>query len=232
LASIDNDNGPEFSAPTHHPAAELLVDYVSGAHSASEALLIDLHLSFCPECRRSVDVLLATAGEMLDSLPAERLAPNVFNRTLQMLDRMDAVPLPHPPAVPPIPDFAKTWPRPIVRHIARNGLKTWRRMPAGFRALRIPFADPASRVWVMNAPGGRGPLPHGHTRDEWTVVLEGGFTDETGTYNAGDFAFAGPGDEHTMVAEPGEGCVCVLLTRGPQIYTTWLGRLLAPFIEV
>ena len=77
----------DFPAPAHHPAPELLVDYVSGAHSAAEALLIELHLVFCAGCRRSVRVLLAAGGEMLDGLPAERLPPNLFNRTLQMLDR-------------------------------------------------------------------------------------------------------------------------------------------------
>ncbi len=194
--------------------------------------MVDLHLAFCAGCRRSVQVLLAAGGELLDGLPAERLAPNLFNRMLQMLDRTDEMSSPRPPAVLPIPDFAKTWPRPIVLQIARNGLKNWRRMPGGFRTLQIPFSDPTSRVWVIKAPGGRGPFPHSHTRDEWTVVLDGGFTDETGTYNAGDFAFAGPGDGHTLVAEPGEGCLCVLLTRAPPVYTTWTGRLLSPFIKI
>jgi putative transcriptional regulator len=228
----DKNYGSGFPAPAHHPVPELLVDYVSGAHSAAEALLIELHLAFCAGCRRSVRVLLAAGGEMLDGLPAERLRPNRFNRTLQMLDRTDAVPSPRPPAVPSIPDFAKTWPRPLVRQIAQNGLKDWRRMPGGFGALRIPFSDSASSVSVVKAPGGRGPFPHGHIRDEWTVVLEGGFTDGTRIYNAGDFVFAGPGDEHTLVAEPDEGCICVLLTRARPVYTTWVGRLLSPFIKL
>jgi putative transcriptional regulator len=231
LALIGNRYARGLSAPGHHPAPEVLVDYVSGAHSAAEALVIDLHLAFCLGCQRSVQVLLAAGGEVLDGLPAERLAPNLFNRTLQMLDRADQVPSPRPPAIPPIPDFAKTWPRPLAHHIARSGLKDWRRMPGGFRTLEIPFPDPASRVWVIKAPGGRGPFRHSHTRDEWTVVLEGGLTDETGTYSAGDFAFAGPGDEHTVVAEP-EGCLCVLLTRAPPVYTTWAGRLLSRFLRL
>ena len=134
--------------------------------------------------------------------------------------------------MPPVPDFAGTWPRPLARQIAQKGLKNWRRLPGGFRTLQIPFTDSASRVWVIKVPAGRGPFRHGHTRDEWTVVLEGGLTDESGTYNAGDFACAGPGDEHTIVAEPGEGCLCVLLTRARPVYTSWVGKLLAKFIRL
>ena len=84
----------------------------------------------------------------------------------------------------------------------------------------------------MDAPGGRGPFSHTHVADEWTVVLEGGFSDETGTYAAGDFAFMGPGEQHTMVAEEGEGCVCVLLIREQPRYLTLLGKLLAPLLRL
>ena len=63
-------------------------------------------------------------------------------------------------------------------------------------------------------------------------MLEGGFTDETGIYAAGDFAYMGSGDEHTMVAEPGEGCVCVLLIRENPRYMTLMGKLLAPFLQL
>lgn len=84
----------------------------------------------------------------------------------------------------------------------------------------------------MKAPGGRGPLRHRHVTDEWTVVLEGGFTDETGTYAAGDFAYMGEGDAHRVVAEPGEGCVCLLLVREQPRYLTLAGKLLAPLLRL
>jgi hypothetical protein len=42
----------------------------------------------------------------------------------------------------------------------------------------------------------------------------------------------GPGDRHTMVAEEGEGCVCVLLIREQPRYLTFLGKLLAPLLRL
>jgi putative transcriptional regulator len=236
LTSTDKRYGHRFLAPAHHPAPELLIDYASGANSPAEMLLVDLHLAFCAGCRRSVRVLFAAGGEMLDRLPGEPLAPDLFDKTLQLLDRTTIDPAPLPWRGSPqlaVPPFAAAWPRAIRRHVAQYNLERWRWMPAGFRSLRIPFPDRSRHVWVIKAPGGRGPFPHSHTRDEWTVVLEGGFTDETGTYNAGDFAHAAPGEAaHTVVAEPGEGCVCVLLTRAAPVYTTWAGKLVHRLIGV
>lgn len=222
-------------APAHHPAPELLIDYVSGAHSAAEMLLVELHLAFCAGCRRSVRVLFAAGGDLLDSLQPETLAPDAFNTALGMINQTKMLPVRPPwrkPPQPVVPSFAASWPHPLRRQVAQHHLRRWGWLPAGFRALRIPFSDRSSRVSVLKAPPGRGPFPHSHVRDEWAVVLEGGFTDETGTYNAGDFSHRGPGESHSMVAEPGEGCVCVLLARAQPVYTTWLGRLLAPFIRV
>ena len=130
------------------------------------------------------------------------------------------------------PTFAAGWPAPLRDRLSAVPARAWRKMPAGFRALRVPFKDTSSRVWVMNAPGGRGPLAHTHVADEWTVVLQGGFSDETGTYAAGDFAYMGPGAEHTMIAEEGEGCLCVVLVREPPRYLTLMGKLLAPLIKL
>jgi putative transcriptional regulator len=197
--------------------------------NSAEELLMDLHIQACAECRQASDAALAIGGALLDALPPALLPPSLFQRTLQAIDALDA-----PPAARPAraPAFAAKWPSPLRDRLAANPLAKWRNLPAGFRAMRIPFKDQSSRVWIMNAPGGRGPLRHSHVADEWTVVLEGGFTDETGTYAPGDFAHMGSGDEHAMIAEPGEGCVCVLLVRENPRYVTLVGKILAPLLRL
>ncbi len=229
---------PPVPAPTHHPAAELLLDYASGATSEAESLMIAIHLGACRECRRAFQTSVAVGGALLDAIAPVRIAPALLNRTLSAIDTMPAdrpvKPKPQASGGPTesCAPFWRHWPAPLRAYLDDGHVKKWRWLPAGFRALRVPCGDPSARIWLMKAPGGRGPFPHSHTHDEWTVVLEGGFTDETGTYAAGDFACAGPGDAHTVVAEPGEGCVCVLLVRAPPVYTCLPGRLLAPFIQL
>jgi len=226
---MENTSHTTQVAPTHHPSGEFLIDYATGALSSAESLLIALHLDFCPDCRRAADVAQEVGGVLLDTIAPLTLPPTAFQRTLQAIDAL-------PPSVESVigsaPTFAVKWPAVLRNHLASSPVSKWRKLPAGFRALRVPFKDQSSRVWVMDAPGGRGPLRHSHVADEWTVVLQGGFTDETGTYAAGDFAYMGSGDEHTMVAEPGEGCVCVLLVREQPRYLTLAGKLLAPLLRL
>jgi anti-sigma factor ChrR (cupin superfamily) len=63
-------------------------------------------------------------------------------------------------------------------------------------------------------------------------VLEGGYRDEVGTYNPGDFALAPAGSAHRIVSKRDEGCVTLLLVRAEPRYTTLLGKLLSPLIWV
>jgi putative transcriptional regulator len=226
---MENSSNTFQVAPTHHPAGEFLIDYAAGALSPTETLLITLHLDFCPDCRRLADTALAAGGALLDAIAPLALPPTAFQRTLQAID---ALPRSVEALVRSAPTFAVKWPAALRDHLAASPAGKWRKLPAGFRALRVPFKDRSSRVWVMDAPGGRGPLRHAHVADEWTVVLQGGFSDETGTYAAGDFASMGSGEQHTMIAEPGEGCVCVVLVRQPPRYLTLLGKLLAPLIRL
>jgi len=226
---MENVSDMAVAAPTHHPAGELLVDYAAGTLSQAEALLISLHLEFCAECRHAASVALDVGGALLEAIEPIVLAPSAFQRTLQAID---AAPVSIDSVIRSAPTFAVSWPAPLRNRLAAVPPAGWRKLPAGFRALRVPFKDQSSRVWVMNAPGGRGPLRHTHVADEWTVVLQGGFSDETGTYAAGDFAYMGSGDEHTMVAEPGEGCLCVVLVREPPRYLTLMGKLLAPLLRL
>jgi putative transcriptional regulator len=225
-------SGQSVAGPAHHPGEEVLLDHATGACLPAEALIVELHLAFCDRCRRISKDLLAIGGALLERMDPAFVSPRMFNETLQAIGRQrQAFRSEHFP-VPRLPAFAAGWPEPLRDRVMASGLKRWRWLPAGFRALRVPFAETDARVWVMKAPGGRGPFIHTHAAEEWTVVLEGGFTDETGTYAAGDFVSAGPADAHHTVADPGEGCVCVLLVRAAPLYLTWPGKLLAPFVRI
>jgi putative transcriptional regulator len=226
---MENISHAPRTAPTHHPLGELLIDYAAGSLSPAESLLIAMHLDFCAHCRRLADTAQSIGGALLDTIDPLPLPPTAFQRALRAID---AEPNSVEAVIRSAPTFAVKWPAALRDHLASSPLAKWRALPAGFRALRVPFADQSSRVWVMNAPGGRGPLRHSHIADEWTVVLEGGFTDETGTYAAGDFVSMGSGDEHTMIAEKGEGCVCVILVRENARYLTLAGKLLAPLLKL
>jgi putative transcriptional regulator len=226
---MGNVSDMHVAAPTHHPQGELLIDYAAGALSPAEALVIEVHLEFCADCRAAARTALDAGGALLDAIEPMALSPAAFQNVLQAIDG-EAVSIES--VIRSAPAFAVKWPAALRAHLATAGHPPWRKLPAGFRALRVPFEDQSSRVWVVTAPGGRGPLAHAHIADEWTVVLEGGFTDETGTYAAGDFASMAPGEQHRMIAEKGEGCVCLLLVREKPRYLTLMGKVLARLLSL
>lgn len=218
--------------PRHHPPAELLIDYVNGGLTDAETLVIESHLALCATCPRVVRSMLSIGGAFLDSIKPADLPVDLFNRTLAAIGR-GTKRWPDGPARQDddisaglyAAGIGADWPAPLRVRIAGDTQARWRRLPGGFRALPVACREAKTRVQVIKAPGGRGLFRHAHDRDEWTLVLEGGYSDERGVYAAGDFVVAERGYAHRVIAEPGAGCVCVLLTRVRPRYTTWLGQL-------
>ncbi len=206
------------------------MDYAAGALSDAEALMVGLHLDACPACHADANAAFAIGGALLDAIPPARLPTSLFQRMLTVINNgMDHS---QSYAAFPVPAFAHRWPQRLRAHLARHPTAHWRWLPAGFRALRVPVEDEVKRLWLMRAPGGRGPLRHRHHDAEWTLVLQGGFTDETGTYAAGDFAIMDAGEQHEVTAEPGEGCVGLILLRSNPEYLTLPGKILAPLLKL
>ena len=76
---------------------------------------------------------------------------------------------------------------------------------------------------------GKGLPVHRHVADEFTVVLQGGYTDNTGNYGVGDFA-VGPGpQEHEPIADPGEPCIALIVLEKPIVLTGCVGAPPQPF---
>jgi putative transcriptional regulator len=69
---------------------------------------------------------------------------------------------------------------------------------------------------------------HGHGGGELTLVLKGAYADETGEYRAGDVQDVDEDVEHTPVADPVAGCVCLIASEKPARFKGWIGKLLQP----
>ena len=192
------------SAPGYHPPAELLLDHAVGGRTEAEALLIDLHLSMCPDCREAAGVCDSVGGALLDAIEPTRLPPGLLNRTLAAIETESPT-------------------RPTERG-ADNALRIdpdegpWNTFPGGIAVRQLSVGGGNERFLLMRVPAGRSVLRHRHKGDEWTVVLRGGFSDEMGSYRVGDFVLRHAGDEHRPIAEPAEDCVCLTLIRDGLSY--------------
>ena len=70
------------------------------------------------------------------------------------------------------------------------------------------------------------------TACEYTVVLQGGFTDVTGNYGPGDLQVMEDGMSHNPVADPGEDCINLAVTTGPLKFESLLQKIAAPAVRL
>jgi putative transcriptional regulator len=208
---------------SRHPAPdELLLDYATGALSEGPALAVALHVALDPAARQAVERLRALGGELLDAETAD-IGEDALDEVLARLDAVEPR-----PAAPPKPRGFDWAPSTLVPYLAG---KTWRRAFGGFEEIRLGLHGDTHRVSLLRLEPGRGLPQHRHVAREYTVVLQGGYTDNTGNYGIGDFA-VGPGPhEHEPIADPGEPCIALIVLEQPIVLTGPWGRLFNPLLR-
>ena len=209
-----------------HPAPdELLLDYATGVLPEGPALAVALHVALDPDARRTVERLGALGGALMESSEEAALDEAALQRTLARLDGIAVEPRPAPYVPRPGFEWAPAALRPYL-----SG-KRWRRVFGGFEEIRLGLHGDSHRVSLLRLPSGRGLPMHRHVANEYTVVLQGGYTDITGRYGVGDFA-VGPGaQQHKPIADPGEPCIALTVVEQPIVLTGRWARWLNPVLR-
>ena len=216
--------------PKHHPGDDLLMSYAAGSLEEPLALVIATHLALCPRCRDEVARLEALGGAMLEQQDGTPLADDGVERILARLDE----PEDPAPAAPSdgIADIDPRVPQPLRDYLATSIDKLdWK----SFRGLeKVELLTEASgfHTRLMRIKPGTAMPAHTHEGTELTLVLAGGFSDESGHYERGDIAECGDDIDHKPIADPGEDCICLAVTDAPLRLTGPVGRLLNPFLDI
>jgi putative transcriptional regulator len=104
-------------------------------------------------------------------------------------------------------------------------------MFSGLDEIRLDLHGDPHRVSLLRLEPGEGLPLHRHIANEFTIVLQGGYTDNTGNYGVGDFA-VGPGaEEHEPIADPGEPCIALIVIEKPIVLTGRWARWLNPLLR-
>lgn len=199
----------------HHPGEELLLDYASGAADEALALIVATHLCFCQECRKTVALAEAAGGALLEETAP--LKDGALEATLALLDSQ-------PVEAPAVQDGT---PSPLRPYLA-GGLTAvrWRGMGPHLAFANL-FRRGRTRARLLRGAPGADTGAHGHRGVEYTLVLAGGFSDETGTYGPGDLQVATADTVHNPVADPGEDCINLSVTTAPLRFDGIIPRLAA-----
>ena len=213
----------------HHPGEELLLDYASGPAEEGVALIVATHLCFCTDCRRTVALAEAAGGALLQETAP--LAAGALDAVLARLDSFEGSDVRTEKWKSTFPGRSSGKPRndgtpsPLWSYL-EDGLSgvRWRGMGPNLAFANL-FRRGATRVRLLKGMPGADTGNHGHHGLEYTLVLAGGFTDETGSYAPGDLQMATPETVHNPVADLGEPCINLSVTTAPLRFNGLVPRL-------
>ncbi|HEY2069966.1 MAG TPA: ChrR family anti-sigma-E factor [Rhizomicrobium sp.] len=206
---------------THHPGEELLLAHASGAADEALSLIIGTHLALCPECRGKVARMETLGGAiLLDMAPVA-----VSDGALQsVLSRLDDAPVTRRATLPPGPFAA---PEPLRSYLGGDlNAVRWTHVTPGI-SYKTLFGSGASPAQLIRSRPGKGVGHHTHLGEELTLVLTGGFTDETGHYRRGDLQTADDTILHRPLADPGEDCIVLAVRDAPLRFRSTAVALIA-----
>jgi putative transcriptional regulator len=209
----------------HHPDDATLMAFAAGTLPQAFAAVVAAHIAMCPRCREELEILNAVGGALIDALPPSSLRP--AQHTQPSYDGGTAV-MTAPALV------AGGLPYPFHRLVGTSfDTVRWRRVAPGIwlHDVELPGETGGTLKLLKASPAATIP-EHGHGGHEMTLVLQGAFSDATGTYGIGDVADLDDHIEHTPVADSEIGCICALATEQPPEFKAWWLRLLHPILRM
>ena len=221
---------------SHHPSDDLLMSYAAGSLDEPTSILIATHLALCPACRAFVHRAEDIGGALLDDVQPAAIQSDALNSVLNRLDEAEREaisPGSRSSESPEAVDDDLNLPQPLKSYVGRSAQDLpWRWHGPGVHYVRIaPDASGPTVGLLRIAPGTRVPM-HGHSGNELTMVLAGGYSDATGSYRRGDVETADDGLVHQPVADVGEECVCLVVTEGDLQPTGLIAKLVQPFFRM
>jgi putative transcriptional regulator len=211
----------------HHPPEELLAAFAAGKLDEGEHLVVAVHASQCPACRRFVAAVEAIGGGAVESAGPVAMSKGSFEAVMALVER-----------APPKTEVPKNTRRDveddglpeILRHY-RIGRR--RRIAPGvsLRPIELPGGGKSRAFLLKSGPGTR-MLEHTHSGIELTCVLKGSFSHVGGRFGPGDFDFGDETLDHQPLVGEGGPCVCLVAMTGDLRMNGFFGRLISPFVRL
>ena len=210
----------------HHLTDDLLMAYSAGALPEAFDLAVATHLSLCDVCRAAAESYDAVGGALVEESAAATVSEDCLERTLARIRGTDREEPPRPI------DATGILPAPLASYVGGSLDKVaWRSVGMGVKQAILDAGEGAS-ARLLFIPAGTAMPDHTHRGTEITIVLQGAFTDDGGTFVRGDVEIATDADHHMPVADISEDCVCLAVTDGPLRFKGILPRLAQPFLKI
>lgn len=178
------------------PSDEILMKHASGVLDPALRLLVDRHGDLHPATRARIARFRELGGRLLAAEAGAEMTAGSLDRALARIGGA-APPPPPPDGWPPFEAMAWRWAGP------------------GRSIASVPVAGSRMKAYALRIAPGRAMLRHGHAAGEWTLIVQGGYRDESGEYGVGAFIEEDEETDHRPVATGDVECICLSVMSGP-----------------
>ena len=214
----------------HHPTDDVLLRYVSGGYDTAYSLVLATHISLCPTCQNSVALHQDVGGQALS-------AQSPTEMSVSADDLLDNTPEPANDVSRDLhAGYSKTLGMkvpPILNSYLPQSFDAlkWQRLSPSLKQHILTVEGKAVARLLWMAPGK--PVPaHGHTGEEISLIMSGGYYDGDEAYTAGDLHWAEHSTPHVPVAMEDAPCLVLAATDSPLKFSNAIPRLLQPFFKI
>jgi putative transcriptional regulator len=211
---------------SHHPDVRVLNEFSSGALPLAQSVCISVHLHYCDQCSRQNEQLQQVGSVLFDRLAPQQVDDSVLDSVLSRLEE-------EPPLAFNKEVEAEERPA-LVQRLMQGDYEDleWKRVNSALQISQLRTGDPSHEIALYHIKAGRSIPKHTHRGTEFTLVLEGSFSDEEGVYQRGDFIERDAEDVHTPTAAQSEDCICIGVLDAPIRFKPWAYRVLNPFLRL
>jgi putative transcriptional regulator len=215
----------------YHPNDELLMTYSAGQVNNALGIMLACHLEVCSQCRAKVHKYNQLGGEILSSTTPITVSSGLKQRVLAQLEQPRDTNT-NPIIDAPLPPSDQRIPRPLWRFVPStlNDI-AWKGFTSSIQEFTLPFSDDTYTAKFYKIAAGKELPEHTHKGNEFTLVLDGAFSDQVGSYHQGDFILANTETIHTPHAHKDKDCICFAVLDAPLKMTGFFGRMLNPFLR-
>lgn len=209
-----NDFGEVYSA------------YAAGCLDPAFALMVETQAALRPDVSRAIARAEMISAVFLETEEEAALSQGAAAKALDMIDAFEAGERQTRRAVNIAGESLSELldlPEPLrERALEACGQTGWRSLTPGIRRLALDLGSEAEVELYRIEPGRTVPR-HSHNGNEFTLVVSGGFTDETGSFGPGDIAIKGPKDTHQPTGDMDGVCFALAVHEGGLRFTGVMG---------
>lgn len=212
----------------HHPDTRLLNEYASGTLPLAQSVCVSLHLNYCEQCRRSHQSLQQLGSALFEDLSPQQVDDSLLRSVMARLDD-EPEPLQYQKTSANEDDCP-----PLIQRLMHGDYEDleWKNISKKVHISRLRTGDVDNEFALYRIDAGASIPRHTHQGTELTLVLEGGFSDEEGHYEVGDFIMRDAAQQHSPTATRDRDCICIGVLDAPIKFTDWKYRPINPFLKL